>query len=406
MSEFEALIEKHCRGGVPFKILGNVSEVTSGATPSKAVLAYWENGTIPWLSSSEVNKGTIYEAETFISQAGYESCSTKLMPSGSVVIALAGQGKTRGMVARTRLECCTNQSLATIVPSDELDSDFLFHFLKTQYVQLRSVSSGDGTRGGLNLAMIRAYVVPIPPLEVQHEIVRILDNFTDLEAELGAELKARKKQYEHYRDTLLEFKDDLNVQWKPLGDLGIFTRGRGLPKEQLASSGVPAIHYGQLYTTYNTWAENTVSYVGEENADSTGEAFPGDLLMPMSDVTPVNVGKAVAWVGDYPIRVGGDVLVFRHKMDAKYLAFYFETGAFQRQKTTMVTGATVRHISAKSLSKILIPVATSEKQISIVAQLEVLHNLIFNVLPEEIQARKKQYEYYRDKLLTFKELAA
>ena len=184
MSRIDDLIAQHCPDGVRFEVIGRIAEVTSGATPSKSVSAYWENGTIPWLSSGEVNKGTILEANTLISQAGYESCSTRMMPAGSVVVALAGQGKTRGMVARTRINCCTNQSLATIVPENCLDSDFLFYYLRTQYGKLRDVSSGDGTRGGLNLAMIRSYRLPVPPLELQREIVRVLDQFTALEAEL------------------------------------------------------------------------------------------------------------------------------------------------------------------------------------------------------------------------------
>src|SRR5690606_12036514 len=130
-------------------------ECVAGATPAKGVAAYWENGTIPWMSSGEVNKGTIHDTDRKITQAGYDSCSTKLLPADVVVVALAGQGKTRGLVARTRIKLCTNQSLAAIIPGPSVESDFLWHFLRAQYQTLRDISSGDGSRGGLNLGMIR-----------------------------------------------------------------------------------------------------------------------------------------------------------------------------------------------------------------------------------------------------------
>jgi len=108
------------------------------------------------------------------------------------------------------LTCCTNQSLASLVPQGVLDGDFLYFYLKTQYARLREISSGDGTRGGLNLEMLRLYRIPLPPIPVQFEIVRILDAFdslvTDLSAGLPAEIAARRKQYEYYSDKLLSFE--------------------------------------------------------------------------------------------------------------------------------------------------------------------------------------------------------
>ena len=192
--------------------LGNVSELKSGGTPKTENLEYWENGIIPWMSSGEVNKGNIYETEKKITKEGYENSNTKMLPKNTVVIALAGQGKTRGTVAITRIELCTNQSLCGIIPNEKLNSDYLYHYLKTQYENLRQLSSGDGTRGGLNLKMIDNYLIPLPPLEVQKRIVEVLDSFekicNDLNIGLPAEIEARQKQYEFYRNFLLTFKED------------------------------------------------------------------------------------------------------------------------------------------------------------------------------------------------------
>ena len=187
------------------------TDIYSGATPSTEKREFWENGTIPWMSSGEVNLGKVYDVEGRITQLGYDKCSTKMVPQGSVVIALAGQGKTRGTVALLKTTVCTNQSLAALVPNTKMVSgEYLYHYLRTQYLKLREVSAGDGTRGGLNLKMLRSYKVIIPPMEEQQRIVDILDRFdtltTDITAGLPAEIEARRKQYEYYRDKLLTFK--------------------------------------------------------------------------------------------------------------------------------------------------------------------------------------------------------
>ncbi len=142
-----------------------------------------------------------------ISIDGLNNSSAKYVPKNSIVIALAGQGKTRGKVARTRIKLTTNQSLASITFNKyKIDSNYVFHFLETQYENLRQISSGNSGRGGLNLQMISSYRLPIPcpdnpekSLAIQAEIVRILDTFT--------ELTSRKKQYNYYRDQLLSFEE-------------------------------------------------------------------------------------------------------------------------------------------------------------------------------------------------------
>lgn len=209
---------------VEWKTLGEVADCLAGATPKTSNPAYWENGNIPWMSSGEVNKGFIYETEKKITQEGYDSCSTKVVPKGTVVIALAGQGKTRGTVAITKIELCTNQSLCSIVPKNDVNSHYLYYYLKGQYQKFRDISSGEGTRGGLNLKMIRDFKIPVPSLDIQSRIVQVLDNFdtvcNDLNIGLPKEIELRQKQYEFFRDKLLTFAaegvyTDSTVQTRP-----------------------------------------------------------------------------------------------------------------------------------------------------------------------------------------------
>lgn len=196
---------------VEWKMLGEVAtKIYSGGTPKTGVSEYWDNGTIPWMSSGEVNLETVFETEKYITQKGLENSSAKFVPRDSIVIALAGQGKTRGKVARIRIDLTTNQSLASLTfDKNTINPNYVYHFLKTQYENLRQISSGSGTRGGLNLQMISAYKIPTPSLAEQERIVNILDKFdaltTSMSEGLPREIELREKQYEYYRDLLLTF---------------------------------------------------------------------------------------------------------------------------------------------------------------------------------------------------------
>lgn len=148
------------------------TKIIAGATPSTKIKDFW-NGNISWMSSGEINKRIIFETEVKISQLGYESCSTKIVPPKSVLIALAGQGKTRGMVAVNEIALCTNQSLASVIPKN-IDYKFLFYFLDSKYSDLRMISSGDGSRGGLNLEIISNYEIYLPTLFEQKIIAQVL----------------------------------------------------------------------------------------------------------------------------------------------------------------------------------------------------------------------------------------
>ena len=193
-----------------FDKLGNLCDLKAGATPKTSIKEYWDNGTIPWMSSGEVNLKKIYKTEKCITHKGYDNSSTKLIPKESVIVALAGQGKTRGTVAMNMIPLCTNQSLCSLICGNRINPYFLYYYLQTQYENLRYISSGDGNRGGLNLKMLSSYMIPVPSLEEQQRIVDILDRFdklcNDISEGLPAEIVARQKQYEYYRDKLLTFK--------------------------------------------------------------------------------------------------------------------------------------------------------------------------------------------------------
>lgn len=287
-----------------------------------------------------------------------------------------------------------------LITPDNIVNKFAYYFLLTQ----QHIIKGQVRRASiprLSKSVIEKLQIPIPPLAVQEEIVRILDTFT----ELTAELTARKKQYSYYREELFNFEEN-EVQYFPMGDesIGKFIRGGGLQKKDFTESGVGCIHYGQIYTYYRTHTNKTKTFVSEEFAKKARMAKCGDLVIATTSENDEDVCKAVAWLGKEKIAVSSDACFYQHNLNPKYVAYFFETEQFQKQKMPFITGAKVRRVNADSLAKINIPVPSPEEQeriVSILDKFDTLATSISEGLPKEIDLRQKQYEYYRDKLLSF-----
>ncbi|WP_168396805.1 restriction endonuclease subunit S [Acinetobacter indicus] len=152
------------------------STISTGATPSTLKEEYW-NGNIKWMSSGELNHRHVHDVEKTITELGFKSSSTKILPKHCVLIGLAGQGKTRGTVAINYIELCTNQSIAAIHPNPKVfDYRFIFFNLDMRYQELRALSTGDGGRGGLNLQIIKGVEIHLPCLEEQTKIANFLSS--------------------------------------------------------------------------------------------------------------------------------------------------------------------------------------------------------------------------------------
>lgn len=193
-----------------------------------------------------------------------------------------------------------------------------------------------------------------------------------------------------------------------MGEVGELIRGNGLQKKDFTEEGFPCIHYGQIYTYYGTFAKETKSFVSCSLAEKLVKAECGDVIITNTSENINDVGKAVAWCGNQAVVTGGHATVFKPKLvSGKYFAYYSQTGYFYKEKKRYAKGTKVIDVSTKDMSKIKIPVLSIEKQqqiVSILDKFEKLTNDISVGLPAEIEARRKQYEYYRNKLLTFKEL--
>jgi type I restriction enzyme S subunit len=253
-------------------------------------------------------------------------------------------------------------------------------------------------------------LIPIPcpenpdrSLAIQAEIVRILDTFTALTAELTAELIDRKKQYNYYRDRLLAFEKG-EVEWKPLGEIGEFIRGKRFTKADYVDDGIRVIHYGEIYTQYGVSTSHALSQVRSELSASLRYAEPGDVVITDVGETVEDVGKAVAWIGNEKVAIHDHCYAFRHPMNPKFISYCMQATSFIAEKAKYIARTKVNTLLINGFSKISIPVPSPEEQTRIVAILDkfdALTNSISEGLPREIALRQKQYEYYRDLLLSF-----
>jgi type I restriction enzyme, S subunit len=282
---------------------------------------------------------------------------------------------------------------------------FLYRLLASDAFFTYSMQRAKGAKmpRGSKEAILK-FRIPVPPIAIQREIVKVLDTFTELEAEL----EARRLQHAHYRDSLFAAKCEGNLQ-VVMGEIGTFIRGRRFTKSDVVESGIPSIHYGEIYTHYGTTSTSTLTHVNTDLARSLRYAQPGDVVIAAVGETVEDVGKAVAWLGDSDVAIHDDCFLFRHSMNPKYVAYYLQKELFHSQKNKYVARAKVKRLSGESLAKISLPVPPLEEQDRIVAILDKFDALVNDLsigLPAELKARRQQYEYYRDKLLTFEERAA
>ena len=293
-------------------------------------------------------------------------------------------------------------------------TDELKVMLKYVYYWLNTLPSelieGDHKRQWISNYCNKRIPIPCPEnpkksLEIQAEIVRILDTFTELTTELTAELTARKKQYNYYRDQLLNFEEG-EVEWKTLGEVGEFIRGKRFVKTDMISEGIPCIHYGEMYTHYGIWADKAKSFVSSELVEKKKlrTAENGDVVIVAAGETIEDIGMGTAWLSDEGVVIHDACFFYRSDLNPRYVAYFTRTHFFQSQIRKSVSSGKISAINAKGLSKVIIPIPSKEEQeriVSILDKFDILTASVVEGYPREIELRQKQYNYYRDLLLNF-----
>lgn len=371
MSRLDELIAELCPDGVEYVPLGDVlkNNNSSNSIPKKD---YKEVGKIPIIDQSQA----------YI--AGYTDDESAVPPILPCIIF----GDHTRVVKYADMKFAQGDSGTKVfIPATDA--------VITKYIYYAFCNLEIPSRGyNRHWTIVKDIKIPLPPLPVQQEIVRILDKFTELTAEftaeLTAELTARKKQYEYYRDLLLTFDDKPEVKWMTLGDVSQISVGQK-PDEKITESGLyPFINAG---TTESGFVS---SYNTESNTITTPSRGQGGIGY-------VGFQKTKFWCGPLCYRIRSNTSI----VNTKFL-YYFMSSVRNKLLEFKQTGS-VPALNRKELTMLKVPVPAIEEQERIVAILDRFDTLCNNLtsgLPAEIEARKKQYEYYRDKLLTFKEKSA
>ena len=390
MSKLQELIKELCPEGVEFRKLGEVCEIKTGSKP-KLILE--NKDTYEYINAGTTSSG-------YTKEFNCEGDTITTPSRGQGGIGFIGYQKNKFWLG----PLCYKISSVT----SKVLNKYIYYALCSDKNAILKFKKEGGTPA-LNVADLNSIEIPLPPLEVQNEIVRILDTFTSHAAELQAELQARKEQYEYYRNKLLTFdENDEGVKWMKLGEIGTFVRGNGLQKKDFTEIGVGCIHYGQIYTYYGTSTDTTKSFVPYDLAQKLTKVKSGNLVIACTSENIEDVCKAVVWLGEEDIVTGGHACVFAHNEIPKYIAYFFQTEYFFQQKKKYARGAKVIDIKMSDLEIITIPVPPLSEQQRIVSILDKFESLVNDLtagLPAEIAAVQEQYEYYRNKLLTFKRIS-
>lgn len=271
-----------------------ITEISTGATPSTNINEYWENGTIRWMSSGELNNKIIYDVNGRITQKGYDNTGTHMLPKNCVLIGLAGQGRTRGTAAYNKVELCTNQSIAAILPNSKYESKYLYFYIDSLYDKLRLLSAGDGGRGGLNKQILQNLEITMPPLNEQHRIVSALTSIDNLISSLGKLIEKKKNIKQGAMQQLLTGKTRLkgfSERWvyRKISEIATTSSG-GTP-----SRSIPSYYYGDIkwFTTTelkDNYLYDSVEHITREALNnSSAKMFSANtILMAMYGAT---IGK-------------------------------------------------------------------------------------------------------------------
>ena len=393
MNKLDEMIAELCLDRVPFQMVKDVFARLRGTpiTASKMKEIACNDGEIRIFAGGK----TIIDAHE------------KDIPKANIIRVPAVLVQSRGVIDVVYYEkpFTFKNEMWAYTADDTVSVKFLYYVLKNNVQVFRDVASGMGSLPQISLKVTEEFRIPVPPLEVQREIVRVLDSFTLLTAELTTELTARKKQYEFYRDELL--KPQVDIPMVTLKEIATdIYRGSGIKRDQVTMEGIPCVRYGEIYTTYNTWFDECVSHTQLEHVPSPKYFEHGDVLFAITGESVEDIAKSVAYVGHEKCLAGGDIVVLKHKQNPRYLAHVLATQQAREQKSKGKVKSKVVHSNVPSIGEITIPLPPLDVQKRYADVLDNFEKICTDLnigLPAEIEARQKQYEYYRDLLLTFAE---
>lgn len=396
-SVLEKLIRELCPKGVEYRDLSELFKTKNGYTPSKGNKEVWENGNIPWFRMDDIrqNGGILSRALQNVTEKAVKG---ELFPENSLIVATTA---TIGEHALITVPSLANQQFTCLSLKEEYKNQFVIKFLYYYCFKLDEYCKKNLNQGSLasvDRGKFSKFKFPLPPLPIQQEIVRILDTFTNLTAELtdklNAELVARRKQYEYYRDELLKTGEQVSLY-----EVAQYSKDRILASELTDEN----------YVGVDNLLPNKQGKIKSEHTPIEGKFarfVKGDILI--GNIRPY---LKKIWFSDCVGGTNGDVLTIRvidkERVLPRFLYFVLSTESFFNYDMNNAKGAKMPRGDKNAVMKYQFYLPSLEIQEKVVSILETFDNLCNGLeygLPAEIYARQQQYEYYRDKLLNFKEL--
>lgn len=313
------------------KQLGELSSVSAGGTPSRSNANYW-GGDIPWITTTEVDFHLITESEQFITSIGLQNSAAKLMPAGALLMALYGQGKTRGKVGVLGIEAATNQACAAIILKKDCSREYAFHYLASRYDEIRKLSN-TGNQENLNGALVRSIPVLLPPLSEQSAIATALSDVDALLSSLDALIAKKRDIKQAAMQQLLTGKTRLPGfagEWAVtrLGDHATLIRNGVYSRAELSIDGsVKYLHYGDIHTSgavHLNPSEAIMPFLGADKAVRLGRLVSGDLVFVDATEDLAGVGKSVEVVGAEGTEVVAGLHTIAVRFDKRILADGFK----------------------------------------------------------------------------------
>lgn len=383
MSKLQELIQKLCPNGVEYKKLGEVAVIKNGRD-----YKHLSEGNVPVYGSGGIM--------TYVNDFVYDKPTVLIPRKGSL-----------GNLFYVETPFWNVDTIFyTIIDTDQVVEKYLYYVLAKEHLENLNKAGGVPS---LTQSVLNKIEIPIPPIEVQTEIVKILDRFADYAAELQAELQARQEQYEYYRNKLLNFSDIngggyASVTWMKMSEIGTFIRGKRFVRTDIVNDGVPCIHYGDMYTYYGLYATQSKGRLRSELASKMRYAQKNDVVIVAAGENKEDIGIGLAWLGDEPAAVHDACFIFRSDLYPQYVSHYLRSNYYHKQIVKYVSEGKICSISAKGLGNAIIPIPRYEEQVRIATLLNKFDALTHDLsqgLPAEIAAVQEQYEYYRNKLLSF-----
>ncbi len=403
MSKMQELIRELCPKGVEWKRMDEVFEMKNGYTPSKANQGFWENGDIPWFRMEDIRQNGRILSDSIQHITKEAVKGGRLFPANSFIMATTA---TIGEHALIIVDSQANQRFTNLTIRKSLIKQihvkYLFYYLFIVGEWCKNNTNVSGF-ASVDMKKFKKLEIPLPPLEVQNEIVRILDTFTAHAAELQAELQARKEQYEYYRNKLLTFdENDERVKWMTLGEVSVNVCSGGTP-----STSNKKYYHGHipwLRTQEVDWKDviDTKIKISEDAIKNSSAKIipPNCVIVAMYGATagktcinkiPLTTNQACC-----NLEINKNIALYKYVYYWLYKEYY---------KLKALGEGSQSNISGKKIKSYVIPIPPLSEQQRIVSILDKFESLVNDLpegLPAEIAAVQEQYEYYRNKLLTFK----